>query len=114
MLRDVAILCGIGGLAQIAFAFFAFWRQGKAQKEIETAASDLTESVRARFEAGWPEEDAERENSYADLPGAAEYLRALGDLAAKLGGLSPPVAALLISTILFFFAAALAVVGELH
>lgn len=110
----VSILCAAGGLAQIGFAFFAFQRQKTTQNEIEKAAVNLTDSVKARFAAGWPEEHTDQESAYADLPGAAEYVRALAELAAKLGALTPPVAALLISTILFFFAAALAAVGELH
>lgn len=113
MLYLVSILCALGGLAQIGFAFFAFVRQKSTQTEIEQAAVALTDSVKDRFASGWPIARAEQEHAYADLPGAADYIRSLADLAAKLGSLTPPVAALLISTILFFFAAALAAVSEL-
>ena len=45
---------------------------------------------------------------------AADYVRALGDLAEKLAKLSPPIAALLVSTILFFLAADVVGVAERH
>lgn len=114
MLGAVAIICAVGGLAEIGFAIYALKAQERARSEIEMAARDLSEAVRKRFEDGWPEERDERERSFADLPAAAEYLRALGELGAKLGGQTPPVAALLIAAIPFALAAGLAVLGALH
>jgi hypothetical protein len=114
MLTVVAILCAVGGLAQIGFAFYALRRQKQTQLEIERAAKSLSEAVKKRFESGWPEEQGDQERTYADLPAAADYLRALGELGAKLSGLTPPVAALLISAIPFTLAVGLAVLAELH
>jgi hypothetical protein len=113
VLSWIAILCALGGLAQIGFAFFAFGRQRATQENIEQAAVGLTDSVKAKFSSGQVGE-GDQEDASSDLAGAADYVRSLADLAAKLGGLTPPVAALLISTILFFFAATLAAIAELH
>jgi FMN phosphatase YigB (HAD superfamily) len=114
VLAAVAIICAVGGLAQIGFAFYALQRQKQAKNEIEAAAKGLTEAVKKRFEAGWPEEKDDQEQTYADVPAAADYVRALGELGAKLGSLTPPVAALLISAIPFALAVGLATLGELH
>lgn len=110
VLSGIAILCALGGLAQIGFAFFAFGRQRRTQEKIEQAAVGLTDSVKEKIASG----KGDQEEAPSDFAGAADYLRSLADLAAKLGGLTPPVAALLISTILFFFAATLAAIAELH
>ncbi|HEX6665195.1 MAG TPA: hypothetical protein VF081_01190 [Solirubrobacterales bacterium] len=114
MLTVVAILCAAGGLAEIGFAFFALHRQKQAQCELENVARSLSEALKKRLESGWPEETDGQERAYADIGAAADYVRALGDLGAKLGGMTPPVAALLIASLPFAFAVGLAVLSELH
>jgi hypothetical protein len=44
------------------------------------------------------------------LNGSAEYVKGLADLAKNLGGLTPAVAAFVVATILFLFAATLAAI----
>jgi hypothetical protein len=114
VLGVIAFLCCAGGLGQIGFAYFAFQRQKETRNLIEKAALDLTGSAKSRLDSGARASPEDETTAAADLSGAADYVRALADLAAKLAGLTPPVAALLISTILFLFAATLAAIGELH
>jgi hypothetical protein len=114
VLWAVAIICALGGLAEVGFAVYALHSQGVSRTEIEAATKELTGAVRKRFEVGWPEEQDGQERSYADLPAAAEYLRALGESGARLGGQTPPLAALVIAAIPFVLAAGLAVLGTLH
>ena len=101
-------LLSLGGLATIGFAFFAFHRARKSQEKIEGALERVSGEA----------ETAVRAAAAGDEPpaiaGVADYVRALGDLAEKLAKLSPPVAALLVSTIPFLFAATIVVVDILH
>jgi hypothetical protein len=115
MLTLIALLCALGGLAQIGFAYVAFLRQASTQSEIEKAVVGLTDAMKGELAAGSSKrETGEEEDGEAVFGEAAGYVRALADLAEKLAGVTPPVAALLISTIPFFLGAALAAIAELH
>jgi hypothetical protein len=111
----VIFLC-IGGLAIIVFAYIAFEPQKQTRQKIDDAIDTVTTVVQKLAAeggtAGLPgaapqEPQPAPQRPQAALVGAADYARALGELAEKLGKVSPPIAALLIATVPFLFAATL-------
>ncbi len=99
------VLLAIAGLLIMTFAYYAFREQG-LQERLEQSITDLTESVKANIDKSQGGATATEDVQVA-FSGAAEYLKAMAELAEKLAALKPPVAALLISTVPFSLAAAL-------
>jgi hypothetical protein len=89
----VAGLLCLGGGGIVAVAFVAFARARETRAKIEGAVGRVTSALTGE--------------ANAELVSAPDYVRALAELAEKLAKVSPPVAALLIATLPFFFAAAL-------
>jgi hypothetical protein len=117
------ILLWVGGLAMIVFAYIAFDPQKQTRQKIDDAIDRITSVVQKAAEegsgagapGGGPQEPQPAPQSpQPALAGAADYVRALGELAEKLGKVSPPVAALLIATVPFMFAATLVAIQLLE
>jgi hypothetical protein len=132
------ILLSMGGLAMVIFAGYAFDSAKSMNRKIEAALDRLSEAAAeaTRIDAQASGLDATKQGaanqggSEKSLPaesaeepargrpmavaGAAEHLRALADLAEKLGKASSPVASLWIATLPFMFAAALVAIDLLN
>ena len=118
-LTIVALLCCLDGIGMLGFAFYAFQRHAEIRRKIEAAVADTTAAVTESLKEPLaspptPPAGSGAAGQETGMMPAADYVRALGDLAEKLAKLSPPIAALLVSTILFFLAATLGSIEFLH
>ena len=113
MIFDIAIACVSAGGLMIVFAFFAHTLDTEAA--IRKAVKELTPTVKSAAEA----QAGAANQETAQATGAAvasikDFLDGLAGVADKLSKLTPAVAALVVATILFGLAAALAGIHELH
>ena len=110
----IALLCTLGGFAMIAFAYAALMRDRTLRREIDEAVEAFGKVVinaEGAIDDGKDESDKAAQ-ARAALSSISEYVKALAELAGNLSKVSQAVAALLISTILFGFAATLVIVDR--
>ena len=112
MVALASVLLFIGGVGMIGFAYLAFERQKATRAKLEAAAESLSEAAKSQLTGPADPEQAVYKPEEA-LSGAADYVRALGELAKALGRLSPPVAALVVATIPFFLIATIVAIDLL-
>ena len=106
----VVVLLAVGGLTLMVIADRLYGAR-PFEEEIETALTELTESVKQAVEAGAsaaaPEAEAIGQGPHAAVIGASEYLKALAETAARVNEPRPPAMALVAAMIPFALAAAL-------
>jgi hypothetical protein len=110
---DIALACVSAGGLMIVFAFFAHTLDTEAA--IRKAVKELTATVKSAAErrAGAVDTGAGQAEREA-ISAIKDFLDGLAGVADKLSKLTPAVAALVVATILFALAAALAGIHELH
>ncbi len=102
----VALSCVVAGFLMIILGFILTWKEVLIRTGVEKAlkkASDESPKPGMGYSA----------EQQAAVAGASDYVKNLAELAKNLAGLSPAIAAFVISTILFFIAAALSAVDHI-
>ena len=115
MIGGIAWACVAGGFMMIVIGGLLSWRQLQLQTSVKEEAEKVQANlqnvaVAARSLAGADDPAAFHiayQRQIEATTSATEYLKALSELAKSLAGLTPAVAAFVVSTILFFFAVAL-------
>lgn len=110
MTLAIAICCAAAGFVLIAFGFVAARDDRRVRTRIDAALERAEQTVAA---TAAPSGLGEATQQHAAVAGATEYVKALAELAGALAKLSPAIAAFVLSTIFFFFAATLAALHEL-
>jgi hypothetical protein len=117
----IAFLCTVAGFVMMLLGYRLSRKQMNLQASLQSAIEQTNTTVKLANEA--VEQSAKPTPGVAGslqmqaatpvLSGSAEYVKGLAELAKSLGGLTPAVAAFVIATILFFFAATLAAIDVL-
>jgi hypothetical protein len=114
MIFDIAIACVSGGGLMVAFAFVANFIgiQGQIKQGVEQMTAVAKGNAEKAQQTGDQGLAATQVQAATDV--IKQYLDGLAGLADKLSKLTPSVAALVVSTVLFGLGAALAAIEYLH
>ena len=82
----------------------------QTNRTLKLANEAIDKSVESSNTPGGVANSLQMQAATPVLSGSTEYVKGLAELAKNLGGLTPAVAAFVIATILFFFAATLAAI----
>ena len=117
----IAFLCTVAGFVMMLLGYLLSRKQMDLQASLQSAIEQTNTTVKLANKA--VEQSAEPTPGVSSslqmqaatpiLSGSTEYVKGLAELAKNLGGLTPAVAAFVIATILFFFAATLAAIDIL-
>lgn len=116
MTEAVVIGSLAAGIATIVLAYIALHRDDPIRKTIETAVGELSERAKGASDLGAKEGQTLAETTTQQssvLTGGSEFVKALGELAGNLSKVSQAIAALVLATIFFAIAAAVATIDEL-
>jgi len=116
----IASLCATAGFVMMLLGYLLSRKQMALQASLQSAIKQTNRTLELANEAVDKSAQSSTAPGVANslqmqaatpvLSGSTEYVKGLAELAKNLGGLTPAVAAFVIATILFFFAATLAAI----
>ena len=115
MIFDIGLACVCGGGLMIAFAVLAQFIG--VHGEIKNGVKEMTETTKTAAAAAAAAPDgagAAGAGPQASVEVVKDYLDGLANLAGQLSKLTPSVAALIVSTILFGLGSGLAAIDYIH